>query len=79
MLSGGKDKIAVLYDLINNSLIMTYLGHIGSVNSAVISTCNQIVVTGSSDKTVKIWNTMDGSLIYTKKGHTLGVKAVSLL
>mmetsp|Transcript_5538 Transcript_5538/g.4933 ORF Transcript_5538/g.4933 Transcript_5538/m.4933 type:complete len:107 (-) Transcript_5538:44-364(-) len=78
MLSGGKDEMAVLYNIIDNSVAMTYSGHNSWVNSVVMSSCNLFVITGSSDRTVKIWNTLDGKLIVTKIGHDTGIKAVSL-
>jgi S1-C subfamily serine protease len=53
-------------------------GHQDIVNSVVISSDNQRVITGSWDNTIKVWNLETGQLEQTLVGHESLVNSVAL-
>jgi WD40 repeat protein len=55
-LSGGADKTAKLWDLVNARLIRTLEGHAESVETVAIAPDGRTAVTGSRDRTVKQWD-----------------------
>ena len=54
------------------------LGHSFYVNSAVLSSDNRWMVSGSGDNTIKLWDVASGRVIKTFEGHTNQVRSVSL-
>lgn len=47
---------AQLFDAETGTLLQQFLGHSGTVNSAIFTPDGQSIVTGSSDHTVRFWN-----------------------
>ncbi|NET02154.1 MAG: WD40 repeat domain-containing protein [Sphaerospermopsis sp. SIO1G1] len=58
--------------------IYTFNGHSHIVNSLVMTTNRQYLISGSQDKTVRVWNLETGELIHTLSSHREGVYTVAL-
>src|ERR1051326_7609522 len=58
--SCGADRTAKLWQLSDNSLLRTLIGHSNSVNSVNFSPDGTILATGSDDGTARLWNVASG-------------------
>ncbi|HTF80216.1 MAG TPA: WD40 repeat domain-containing protein, partial [Cytophagales bacterium] len=65
LVSGSKDKSAILWDLSTQKQIRTFNGHGGAVNSVVFSPDDKYMATASGDMTAKLWNLSTGEVVYT--------------
>jgi WD40 repeat protein len=73
--SGSVDNTLRLWQVSNQSLLRTMLGHPFPVISVKISPNNQLIATGSDDGIVRIWRISNGSLVHTLKGMQIGSPA----
>ena len=74
--SGGKDSILVLWDVLTAKKIRSFSGHVGDINSVSFSPGMKKVLSGSEDGTVKLWDIDTGSELLTFEGHSGFVKSV---
>lgn len=73
LLTGGADKMIILWDINDLNEIQTYEGHNQMIKDALIHKVNdnfEVIVSCSRDKTVKLWNVKSGDLIASFMSHT---------
>ncbi len=76
LVSAGDEGIAIVWDVMKNSKQTELVGHTGSVQSAVFSPDDQVILTASRDRTVRLWNRETGQPIgQPMKGHEWAVLA----
>jgi WD40 repeat protein len=56
----------------------TFTGHSSYINSLVLSSNGQVLISGSADQTIKIWNFNTGEEILTLTGHSSFVNRLAL-
>lgn len=78
LISGGGDKLAIIWDVERRVLVHRLKGHMDHVYGVGFSPDGARAVTGSHDKTLKLWSVADGRLITTKSGHKDKVWAVAV-
>src|SRR3972149_4130540 len=78
VLSGGKDKILILWDASSGREIRKFEGHTNNdVNSVTFSPDGKTLASGSRDKTIILWDIETGSIIKILKGHASSVRSVA--
>jgi WD40 repeat protein len=75
LLSGSYKNKITLWDIDTGSIIKTFDGHSGSVNSVQFSPNGKFALSASADKTLKLWNIETGELVRTYSGHSNEVAA----
>ena len=58
--------------------IRTILAHKNAVSSILISSDNQLLITGSYDKSIKIWELSTGQIIDTLQGHSEAITCLAI-
>ncbi|GJJ76113.1 hypothetical protein EMPS_08472 [Entomortierella parvispora] len=78
MLAAGLQEGDVhIYDTFDSCQLFTFKGHSAYVASAVFSSDNSLVVSGSDDRTVRVWH-LNGGKDRVFEGHTGGVHVVAI-
>ena len=67
--SGSTDGRIRIWNVSNQSVITTLLGHASRIRSLIMLE-NGILASGSEDKTIKFWNLETGQCTQTLRGHT---------
>ena len=75
---GFADGDIVILDAITGNQTATFSGHTDEVNSVVLSSDGQSLISGSDDATVKLWDVQTGGVVKTFIGHTSLVLSVSV-
>ncbi|MCL6589859.1 MAG: hypothetical protein K6U80_07900 [Firmicutes bacterium] len=57
-------------------LLHTLTGHAGIVNTLVITSDSQYIISGAADRSIKVWDLESGMELFTLKGHTGPIKAL---
>ncbi|KAF2073848.1 hypothetical protein CYY_004844 [Polysphondylium violaceum] len=90
MLSGSRDKSAMLWDLNSKKPIMSLNGHTSSVTCVAMSKKqNNFAITASEDRTIKLWKlapnesvksgkVQKASAVLTKIAHEKDINAISI-
>ena len=78
IVSGSKDKTLILWDAASGTLLRTFTGHGGGVNSVAFSRDGRSIVSGSFDTTLKLWDAASGKLLRTFAGHDGPVLSVAI-
>ena len=73
-MSGGSDKIAILWDVASGSKVRSFVGH--SRYPIIFSHDGSHLLTGSSDTTLRLWDTATGSELRVFDDHSSVVSAV---
>jgi WD40 repeat protein len=68
-LSGGQDKIMILWDIQAKEILKIFRGHQSNVWSCAFSPDDRFALSGSGDKTIKLWDISTGNLVRTFRGH----------
>jgi WD40 repeat protein len=55
IVTGSRDKTAVLWDTASGKKIQTFRGHTGGVSSVALSRDGNVVLSGSIDGTANLW------------------------
>ncbi|MHA1301825.1 MAG: WD40 repeat domain-containing protein, partial [Candidatus Helarchaeota archaeon] len=83
--SGSRDSKIRIWELESAKLIRTLEGHVGQINSIVISRDGKYIISGSSGETilgrsntVNLWELNSGNLIKILIGHKKGVFSVAI-
>jgi WD40 repeat protein/uncharacterized caspase-like protein len=76
LLSGGKDRVAILWDIATGRQMRVFHGHTKTVQAVAFSSDGSHILTGSEDATAILWETETGKLVRTYKGHGDTVFAV---
>jgi WD40 repeat protein len=68
--TGGRCKIVKVWSFDNGELLFRLNGHVGFIETLVISRDSEHIVSGSGegDKTIKIWRVQDGENVDTIHG-----------
>eukprot|EP00906_Rhabdomonas_costata_P038646 RCo054618 len=78
LLSGGEDKVAVLWDLGTQSSVMEYKGHTGMITGVAVFPSSDTVATASYDRTLRLWHMQDGTPKAKAGGHTGDIECLAL-
>ena len=76
IVTGGRDRLARIWNGFNGKLIHELVGHQGQVLDAAIGTGGTEVATASTDGTARIWDGVTGLLRAPLFGHTNFVRTV---
>jgi WD40 repeat protein len=74
--SGGKDSLIVIWDLLNGGIKKKLSYHNGIVTSVKISSDNRLIVSGSTDNKVIVYDIIDEKILYTLSDHKEDITAV---
>ncbi len=77
VLTGGADKLVILWQNASGAQPRRFSGHTQRVNSVGFSPDGKQVISGSDDTTARIWNTVDGALVRTLQPCASPVTAVA--
>ena len=86
VVSGGRDCVLRIWDIISRKCIKEYPGHGGGILDLAVSNDGQYVATASSDKTIRIWNISENVMnkrfkpvecLKVLEGHSEWVRSVS--
>jgi len=77
IVSGGEDRVAIIWNASIGSTFLKYEAHAGSVRSVDWAPNGQRVVSGSADRTILVWNPQTGGNVKSLIGHTDCVKSVA--
>ncbi|TAH24791.1 MAG: hypothetical protein EAZ07_08735 [Cytophagales bacterium] len=69
LISGGRDKSIILWQLSTGRQIRTFLGHTSTVNSLDFSPDGENLVSGANDNTVIVWHIKTGKVILKFNDH----------
>jgi hypothetical protein len=86
VVSGSRDKLAIVWDLATGNRLTTLTGHRDAIRAIAWSPDGRSIATaggnadleaGSDDFAVRIWNSTDGALLREMKGHSARVQAIA--
>uniref|UniRef100_A0A0K0G3T8 Pre-mRNA-processing factor 19 n=1 Tax=Strongyloides venezuelensis TaxID=75913 RepID=A0A0K0G3T8_STRVS len=77
-LTGGTDKVAILFNMKNETIEQTFKGHNKKVTKAIIMPDVTTFITSSLDSTVRLWDKSDENSKMVIKKHNDGVTDISL-
>jgi WD40 repeat protein/transcriptional regulator with XRE-family HTH domain len=63
--------------VVDHTLVLTLLGHLGGVWGVALSADGRLIVSGGVDGTVRLWEAERGLPLATLRGHTGGVRSVA--
>jgi WD40 repeat protein len=78
VLTGSRDKSAILWDAASGAQLRTLAGHNNDVNGVALSSDGQLALTGCEDQTAILWDTRRGTKLQTFKGPSGWVRSVAL-
>jgi WD40 repeat protein len=76
--SGGIDKVAILWDLETGKSIRTFEGHEDEIGTIAVSPDGKRLLTGSNDTTMILWDIETGELIRTFEGQGDEIQGVAI-
>ena len=65
IVSGGGDKLIILWDMITKQPIRTFVGHSSVVSSVVLTDDGEKILSSSWDGEIKLWDISNGSILKT--------------
>ncbi|MGH9831539.1 MAG: WD40 repeat domain-containing protein [Blastocatellia bacterium] len=65
MVSGSRDKTALLWDVTTGRQLVAFKGHFDEIFSVAFSPDGRRLATGSNDKTVRLWDAATGQELLT--------------
>jgi WD40 repeat protein len=78
MISSGKDKSAIIWDVEHRTLLHRLQGHTDYIYAVAFTPDGERAVTGSDDTTLRLWRVTDGGLIAELKGHKDKVRSLAV-
>jgi WD40 repeat protein len=78
LITGSRDKTAILWDVSSGKKLRTFQGRIFDVWTVALSGDGKYLVTGPTDNTAILWQVSSGKKLQTFQGHTDRVKGVAL-
>lgn len=75
--AGTADGEIRLWNLLNETPLLTWQGHFDWIRSIAFSPDGQLLVSGSDDETIGIWETNTGKCLHTLGGHSSWVRSVT--
>ena len=73
IISGGSDKLLMLWDAAIKEDSVIPRGHASRVNACVFSPDGKLIVSASNDSTLKLWDAVSAKELDTLKGHSHNV------
>lgn len=73
----GKKVTIYLWNIDNQELVNTFIGHELRVNTLAFSPDGKILASGSNDKTIRLWDISSGKQLHILKGHSDNVNNVA--
>jgi WD40 repeat protein len=77
ILSGGEDKLVILWDLAKGREVRRFEGHKGRVLTVAFSPDNRRAVSGGEDKVLRLWDVATGKELRRLEGHADWVFSVA--
>lgn len=77
LLSGGRDRLARLWDLQTNKQIHALRGHTDAVRAVAFAPNGKLAVSGGDDRALRIWDLSTGEETGDLAGHTQAVTSVA--
>lgn len=77
VLSGGDDKVMLLWDAATGAMIRSYVGHKETIYAVAFSHDGRYALSAAWDNTAKLWDVNTGKELQTLAGHTRPVNAVA--
>jgi len=78
VVTGGLDKTAIVFDMVEEKIVSTLKGHGKKINSVVYHPYKDVAITASSDATVRVWNAESGQQSAIINAHKAAVTSISL-
>jgi eukaryotic-like serine/threonine-protein kinase len=69
IVTGSKDKTAIVWDATTGTELLTLKGHLAEVSAVAFSPGGRRIVTGSPDSTAIVWDAVSGKQLLPLKGH----------
>ena len=69
LMTGGRDKVARLWDGATGEQLRVFRGHVGGVLDVAFSDSGNLVATASTDGTGRVWDPRYATLVATLPGH----------
>ena len=79
LVSGSRDKTAILWDVDGRAKVQTLKGHTDGVISVAMTPDGERVITASLDATARLWDPADGRQIIEMKGHGTPITAMTVV
>ena len=76
LMTGGRDKVARLWDGATGDELRVFRGHVGGVLDVAFSDSGELVATASVDGTGRVWDPRYATLVATLPGHSGFVSAL---
>jgi RNA polymerase sigma factor (sigma-70 family) len=77
LVTGARDKLAIIWDLRTGQEKLRLQGHAGSVDAVAIAPNDNLVATAGEDQTVRLWNVETGEELAVLQGNQGPVRAVA--
>lgn len=78
LVSGSRDHIIKVWDLLTGKELCSLRGHQGTIHSIVLSRDDRILISGSQDKAIKMWDLLTGKELRSLRGHQGAIHSVML-
>lgn len=78
IVTGGNDKMAVVFNNSTEQIVATFKGHSKKVTSVIYHPEEDTVITASADSTVRVWSVQNSQQMQCMKIHDSGVSGISL-
>lgn len=78
LLTGGNDKLAIVFNREREQVIATLTGHSKKVSSVIMHPNSTSAITASSDATIRVWNIQKAETDVILKPHNGPITAISL-
>ncbi|KAI7882776.1 hypothetical protein K492DRAFT_224118 [Lichtheimia hyalospora FSU 10163] len=78
LVSGGCDRVVLVWDLDSGQLIHSMHGHISTVRCLKIHGSSKLAATGSRDASLRIWDIEHGMIRHVCTGHQASVRCLDV-
>lgn len=79
MITGGKDRVIKLWDIVENKHLHDFKGHRAAINCLKFMFLSHEFISGSSDRSMKQWDSVQKGLIQNLYGHRADMLDLDIL